>query len=177
MRGRNIEPASQVSLNRWLSNQVVGDTPLTPSRTFGTRSQGGKSWVKKRVTHFVSHSRTRGSRLENQNTSRTTRHFPPAERVAKLVDSSDLFVFMKGNPHQPMCGFSANTVAMLESLGVAYGTYDILSDETVRSAAKAHAQWPTFPQVYLRGELIGGNDIVSELFASGELAQLVEGLR
>ena len=102
---------------------------------------------------------------------------PPAERVVKLVDSSDLFVFMKGNPHQPMCGFSANTVAMLESLGVAYGTFDILSDESVRSAAKVHAQWPTFPQVYLNGELIGGNDIVSELFVSGELAQLVEGLR
>ncbi len=102
---------------------------------------------------------------------------PLAERVAKLVESSDLFMFMKGNPQQPMCGFSANTVAMLESLGVAYGTFDILSDESIRSAAKVHAQWPTFPQVYLKGELIGGSDIVSELFASGELAQLVEGLR
>ena len=102
---------------------------------------------------------------------------PAADRVARLVESSDIFVFMKGNPQQPMCGFSANTVAMLESLGVPYDTFDVLADEAVRSAAKVHARWPTFPQVYLRGELIGGNDIVTELFTSGELAQMVEGLR
>ncbi len=102
---------------------------------------------------------------------------PAAERVARLVESSDIFVFMKGNPQQPMCGFSANTVAMLESLAVPYGTFDVLADEAVRSAAKVHGQWPTFPQVYLKGELIGGNDIVAELFASGELARMVEGLQ
>ena len=102
---------------------------------------------------------------------------PAADRVARMVESSDIFVFMKGNPQQPMCGFSANTVAMLESLGVPYGTFDVLADEAVRSAAKVHARWPTFPQVYLKGELIGGNDIVTELFTSGELAEMVEGVR
>lgn len=102
---------------------------------------------------------------------------PAADRVARLVESSDIFVFMKGNPQQPMCGFSANTVAMLEKLGAPYRTFDVLADEAIRSAAKEHAQWPTFPQVYLKGELIGGNDIVTELFTSGELAQMVEGVR
>ena len=102
---------------------------------------------------------------------------PPSERVERLVSSSDLFVFMKGSPRQPQCGFSANTVAMLDSLGVSYSSFDVLSDEAIRSEAKIYGQWPTFPQVYLKGELIGGNDIVSELFASGELASMVEGVR
>ncbi len=102
---------------------------------------------------------------------------PAPARVASLIESSEIFVFMKGNPQQPMCGFSANTVAMLQQLGVSFSTFDILSDEKIRSAAKAHAQWPTFPQVYLKGELIGGNDIVSELFASGELATMLEDLQ
>ena len=101
----------------------------------------------------------------------------PLEQVARLVRSSDLFVFMKGTPEQPMCGFSANTVSMLESLGARYATFDVLSSEAIRSAAKEYAQWPTFPQVWLRGELIGGNDIVADLFASGELAAMVEEAR
>jgi monothiol glutaredoxin len=98
---------------------------------------------------------------------------PARDRVAGLVRSAPVFVFMKGNPTQPMCGFSANTVAMLNHLGVDYSTFDVLSDESIRSAAKEYAQWPTFPQVWVEGELIGGNDIVSEMFASGELAELL----
>jgi monothiol glutaredoxin len=98
---------------------------------------------------------------------------PPRERVAGMVRSSEVFVFMKGHPTQPMCGFSANTVAMLDHLGVSYSTFDVLSDESIRSAAKEYAQWPTFPQVWVNGELIGGNDIVAEMFASGELAAML----
>jgi monothiol glutaredoxin len=102
---------------------------------------------------------------------------PALERVGHLVRSADVFVFMKGQPEAPMCGFSANTVAMLNALGVPYSTFDVLADHSIRSAAKEFAQWPTFPQVWIRGELVGGNDIVSEMFASGELAAMVEDLR
>jgi len=107
---------------------------------------------------------------EDQNLS-------PAERVARMVSSSDVFVFMKGDPRQPMCGFSANTVAMLNNLGVPYATFDVLSDESIRSAAKTYGQWPTFPQVYFKGELVGGNDIISEMYTSGELTELLAGGR
>lgn len=98
----------------------------------------------------------------------------PLERVEQMVQSSKIFVFLKGTPEQPRCGFSANTVAMLESVGARYSTFDVLSDEAIRSAAKQYAQWPTFPQVWVGGELIGGNDIVAELYAAGELARVVE---
>ena len=101
----------------------------------------------------------------------------PKTRVRKMVASSPMFVFIKGTPQRPMCGFSANTVAVMDSLDVPYRTFDVLSDEAVRSAAKEVAGWPTFPQVYVRGEFIGGNDIVTEMHASGELLALVVGDR
>ena len=96
----------------------------------------------------------------------------PAERVERMVRSAEIFVFMKGTPAHPACGFSASTVAMLDELGAQYSTFDVLSDEAIRAAAKEVAQWPTFPQVWVRGELIGGSDIVAELYRSGELARL-----
>jgi len=88
-----------------------------------------------------------------------------------MVGSADIFVFMKGTPVQPACGFSASTVAILDALGAQYATFDVLADEAIRAAAKEVGQWPTFPQVWVRGELIGGADIVAELHRSGELAQ------
>ena len=97
----------------------------------------------------------------------------PAEQVERMVQSAGVFVFMKGTPAQPACGFSASTVAILDSLGVAYSSFDVLSDDAIRTAAKQVAQWPTFPQVWVRGELVGGNDIVTELYQSGELARLL----
>ncbi|HOC44085.1 MAG TPA: Grx4 family monothiol glutaredoxin [Thermoanaerobaculales bacterium] len=95
----------------------------------------------------------------------------PADRVRQMVGSADIFVFMKGTPVQPACGFSASTVAILDALGAQYATFDVLADEAIRAAAKEVGQWPTFPQVWVRGELIGGADIVAELHRSGELAQ------
>ena len=99
----------------------------------------------------------------------------PMARIQKMVAAAPMFVFIKGTPQRPMCGFSANTVAVLDSLDVPYQTFDILSDEAIRSAAKEFAGWPTFPQVFLRGEFIGGNDIVTEMHASGELQAMVAG--
>ena len=90
-----------------------------------------------------------------------------------MVASAPMFVFIKGTPARPMCGFSANTVAVMDSLDVPYRSFDVLSDEAIRSAAKEFAGWPTFPQVYVRGEFIGGNDIVTEMHSRGELQELV----
>jgi len=99
---------------------------------------------------------------------------PMRDRIDRLVSSSDVFLFIKGTPQQPMCGFSANTIAIFESLGVPYATFDVLSDEAIRQGAKSFSQWPTFPQVYIRGEFIGGNDIVTEMYTNGELRTMME---
>jgi monothiol glutaredoxin len=100
----------------------------------------------------------------------------PAERVRAMVGSADVFLLIKGTPRQPQCGFSANTVAVMDALDVPYRTFDVLSDESIRDAAKQFAGWPTFPQVYVRGEFIGGNDIVTEMYHDGELHELVKGI-
>jgi monothiol glutaredoxin len=92
-----------------------------------------------------------------------------------MVGSSEVFLFIKGTPQRPQCGFSANTVAIVEALGVAYQTFDVLSDESIRSAAKGFAGWPTFPQIYIKGEFIGGNDILMEMHDAGEIQELVAG--
>ena len=90
-------------------------------------------------------------------------------RIKGLVDSAPVFLFMKGSPAMPQCGFSANVVAILDSLGVEYKTFDILTDPAVRQGAKEFSDWPTFPQLYAKGGLVGGNDIVTELHRSGGL--------
>ena len=97
----------------------------------------------------------------------------PIDRVRGLVGSGDIFLLIKGTPQRPQCGFSANTVAIMEALSVPYSTFDVLADEGIRDAAKEFAGWPTFPQVYVRGDFIGGNDIVTEMYSTGELQKLV----
>ena len=99
----------------------------------------------------------------------------PLQPIDRMVGSSDLFLFIKGSPQSPQCGFSANVVRIIDGLGVPYRTFDVLSDDAIRLAAKQFADWPTFPQVYLRGEFIGGNDIVSELAAQGVLQRMIGG--
>jgi monothiol glutaredoxin len=100
----------------------------------------------------------------------------PTERIRSMVDSSGIFLLIKGTPQRPLCGFSANTVAIMESLGVPYRTFDVLSDESIRDAAKGFAGWPTFPQIYIKGEFIGGNDILMEMYEAGEIQEMVEGI-
>jgi monothiol glutaredoxin len=115
-----------------------------------------------------------GSRAPHQEQDPSA---PVGERIDRMVGSAEVFLFIKGTPRQPMCGFSANTLAVMDALGVSYETFDVLSDEGVRSGVKEYSRWPTFPQVYVRGEFIGGNDIVTEMFHSGELAKILEGGR
>ena len=90
-------------------------------------------------------------------------------RITELVQSNSVFLFMKGNRHQPQCGFSASVVGMLDGLTSDYETFDVLSDPEVREGIKEFSNWPTIPQLYVNGEFLGGSDIVQEMFASGEL--------
>ena len=90
-------------------------------------------------------------------------------RIKALIASSPEFVFMKGNKLMPQCGFSNNVVQILHSLGVPFETFDVLSDMEIRQGIKDYSNWPTIPQVYLNGELIGGSDILIEMYNSGEL--------
>lgn len=91
------------------------------------------------------------------------------ERIQSCIDSSDVFLFMKGSPDAPQCGFSATVVQILDQLVPSYGSFDVLSDGAVREGVKEFSSWPTIPQLYVRGEFVGGCDIIQETFASGEL--------
>src|SRR5512144_738872 len=96
------------------------------------------------------------------------------EAIAREVGENPVVVYMKGTPRFPMCGFSAATVEVLDSLGVPYKAVDILAEAAKRDAVKAYTKWPTIPQVFVGGKFIGGCDIVREMHAKGELAPLVQ---
>lgn len=91
------------------------------------------------------------------------------ERIAELVEKNPVVLFMKGERRAPQCGFSATVVRMLDALIPEYDTVDVLSDPSVREGIKVYSSWPTIPQLYVRGEFLGGCDIVQEMFATGEL--------
>ena len=95
-------------------------------------------------------------------------------RIATAVNSADVLLFMKGTPLFPQCGFSSRAIAILEHLGVEYATIDVLQDPGIRSGIKEFSDWPTIPQLYVKGEFVGGCDIVREMFQSGELKTLFE---
>ena len=97
------------------------------------------------------------------------------ERIDKMVKDHDVFLFMKGTPDMPQCGFSMRAVTILNHLGVDFGTFNVLSDMDVRQGIKEYANWPTIPQLYVRGEFLGGSDIMLEMFQSGELEREIKG--
>ena len=92
-----------------------------------------------------------------------------------MIQSSDVFLFMKGSPLAPRCGFSANVVGILNYLGVSFESFDILTDRQMRAEVKNYSNWPTYPQLYVRGEFVGGNDVVAELMENGELEGILKG--
>lgn len=94
-------------------------------------------------------------------------------KIQGLIDSAKVFLFMKGTPEQPACGFSANTVEVLQKLNITFSSYNILEDPTLRQDLKEFSNWPTYPQLYVDGKLIGGNDIITEMAESGELQKLL----
>ena len=95
------------------------------------------------------------------------------ERIEALVKSNDVVLFMKGTALFPQCGFSSRAVAILDHLGVGFETVDVLQDQEIRAGIKDYSDWPTIPQLYVKGEFVGGSDIMMEMFESGELQELV----
>ena len=95
-------------------------------------------------------------------------------RIEALIATSPIVVFMKGNKLMPQCGFSNTEVQIFNTLGVSFETFDVLSDPEIRQGIKEFSDWPTIPQVYLKGEFLGGSDILIELYNSGELQEKLE---
>jgi len=95
-------------------------------------------------------------------------------RIADAVKANEVLLFMKGSPLFPQCGFSSRAVAILDHLGVEYGSVDVLQDQGIRQGIKQFSDWPTIPQLYVKGEFVGGSDIMMEMYESGELADLLE---
>ena len=94
-------------------------------------------------------------------------------RIAEIVKSNDIVLFMKGTALFPQCGFSSRAIAILDRLGASYETVDVLQDAEIRQGIKAYSDWPTIPQLYVKGEFVGGSDIMMEMYESGELQQLI----
>ena len=99
---------------------------------------------------------------------------PIKDKIQILIESNPIMVFMKGTKLMPQCGFSNNVVQILNSLGVEFSTFDVLSDFDVREGIKEYSEWPTIPQVYLKGEFLGGSDILIEMYNSGTLKEKIE---
>ena len=95
-------------------------------------------------------------------------------RIAEIVNANDVVLFMKGTPLFPQCGFSSRAVAILEHCGVEFASVDVLQDMDIRQGIKGYSDWPTIPQLYVKGEFVGGCDIVTEMTLSGELDQLLD---
>ena len=96
------------------------------------------------------------------------------DKIKNLIESNPIMVFMKGSKLMPQCGFSNNVVQILNSLGVEFSTFDVLSDFDMREGIKEYSEWPTIPQVYLKGEFLGGSDILIEMYNSGTLKEKIE---
>ncbi|MEQ1499191.1 MAG: Grx4 family monothiol glutaredoxin [Novosphingobium sp.] len=97
----------------------------------------------------------------------------PNTRIADIVQTNAVVLFMKGTPLFPQCGFSSKAIAILDHLGVAYESVDVLQDMEIRQGIKSFSDWPTIPQLYIKGEFVGGSDIMMEMYEAGELQQLL----
>ncbi len=95
------------------------------------------------------------------------------KRIEDQLKSSKIILFMKGTAEMPQCGFSAKAVSILKSYGITFKTFDIFDDEEIRQGLKEYSDWPTYPQLYVNGELIGGCDIIAELHENGELKEIL----
>ena len=94
-------------------------------------------------------------------------------RISDIVKGNDVVLFMKGTPLFPQCGFSSRAVAILDHCGVAYDSVDVLQDMEIRQGIKTYSDWPTIPQLYVKGEFLGGSDIMMEMYEAGELQQFM----
>ncbi|NMM06229.1 Grx4 family monothiol glutaredoxin [Polaromonas sp.] len=99
---------------------------------------------------------------------------PTQQRIEEIVKSSDVVLFMKGTAQFPMCGFSGKAIQVLKACGVSQpATFNVLEDENIRNGIKEYSNWPTIPQLYVKGEFVGGSDIMMEMYESGELQQVL----
>ena len=96
------------------------------------------------------------------------------QRIDEIVKNNDIVLFMKGTALFPQCGFSSRAVAILDHLGTPFETVDVLQDPEIRQGVKDYSDWPTVPQLYVKGEFVGGSDIMMEMFQAGELQQLLD---
>ena len=101
-----------------------------------------------------------------------TQDNPALERIKQEINEHPVVLFMKGTPIFPQCGFSAMVVQVLTQMGAKFKSIDVLNEPTIRDGIKQYSDWPTIPQLYVKGEFIGGSDIVREMYESGELAEL-----
>ena len=99
---------------------------------------------------------------------------PTQEKIAREVAANDVVLFMKGTPQMPQCGFSSTVVQILKHLGVAFECVDVLANDEMRQGIKQYSNWPTIPQLYVKGEFVGGCDIVREMFQAGELQDVLK---
>lgn len=96
------------------------------------------------------------------------------QKIETILGKDSVVLFMKGTPQFPQCGFSARAVAILKELNVSFGSVDVLSDDEIRQGIKEYGNWPTIPQLYVNKELVGGSDIMMEMYESGELQELIQ---
>ena len=96
-------------------------------------------------------------------------------RIEQLLNQNKVVLFMKGTANQPLCGFSARATSILQDLGVEFQTVDVIADQEIRDAIKVYGNWPTIPQLYINKKLVGGSDIMMEMYQSGELQELLNG--
>jgi len=97
------------------------------------------------------------------------------ERIKQTVESDDVVLFMKGSPDFPQCGFSGRAVQVLRASNMEFSSVDVLADDDIRQGIKQFSNWPTIPQLYIKGEFIGGSDIILEMYEKGELQQKLSG--
>lgn len=97
------------------------------------------------------------------------------EKIESMLKSNQIVLFMKGTPDMPQCGFSARATAILQNLEVPFHSVNVLEDQEMREGIKEYGQWPTIPQLYVKGELIGGSDIMMEMYEAGELETVIKG--
>src|SRR4051812_8794339 len=145
----------------WSARASPGSAASSSIRPSMPRS-GGALGVS--FTHCSSKPQCRTRRLSVTNAT---------SRIDDIVKQNDIVLFMKGTALFPQCGFSSRAIAILDRLGAKYETVDVLQDQEIRAGIKDYSEWPTIPQLYVKGEFVGGSDIMMEMFESGELQQLL----
>lgn len=138
------------------------------------RVEGAKAAdMSKMVRNLVAQKVTVPSQQASTETTKQIVEEPIEHKLKRLINASACMLFMKGDPTTPKCGFSRQTIEILNGIDAEFGTFDILKDETVRQELKTYSNWPTYPQIYIKGELIGGLDIIKEMMESNELQPMI----